>query len=765
MASVALWDAPWWMAGAWWLAVSPAVFARWGSQAALVVLCAAVLAVIGSWRFEQWQERPAPGLAGYVGRAVLLEGRIASEPDPGPTTTSYQVAIEYVLVEGEWLAIDGAVRATLHQYADYRYGTRVQIEGRLRQPPIFEGFDYRAYLARQGVVATMLYPEVEVVDEASRWSVRAAATDLRIALEESLQRSLPEPEASLGAGIAFGRDAYLPRDLYDDFRTTGLAHLVAVSGSNVSLVGALAFFTLTPLVGRRWAITPAAFLIVSYVLVAGMSGSVVRAGIMALVFLGGAALGRQQSSLPALGVAAIVMTAVQPEAAQDLGFQMSLAATAGLIVFGPWIRYLLDRGLDAVRLQGAVPGVVVQAAALTLSATIATVPIMWVNFGQMSLVGPFANMVAGPIFAVTFVLSLLTAVVGLFWADGGWLLGLLAYYPLAGLVWLGESAATVPGAAVSAPEVSGTFALGGYAVMGAAAWPAYRYLAPARPPRKRGSAAKSVRRLTVAAGAGALMLSAIPVSVLPMGGPGELTVAVLDVGQGDAILVTTPGGKSVLVDGGPSGIELARELGAVLPHWQRRIDIIVLTHPDEDHVGGLPQILRRFGTGAVVDSGVENATPGYENYAARSTERQVLAAGDVFTLDGVTFDVLWPPEGYESRQLNNHSVVLRISYGEVTILLTGDLEGGALRSLIQAADVRADILQVPHHGSKTTSTEFLDAVGAQAAIISVGEANRYGHPAPVTLEALEGTPTLRTDKDGRISITTDGTSLRLRTER
>lgn len=765
MASVALWDAPWWMAGAWWIALSPAVLARWGVRAALLVMFAALVATTGAWRFDQWQERPVPSLAAYVGRTLLIEGRVDSEPDPGLTTTSYRIEVDRVLVEGDWLPVDGAVRATLHQYADYRYGDRVQVEGRLGEPPVFEDFDYRAYLARQGVVATMLHPDVTVVDEGSRWNARAVAIDVRLALERSLQRSLPEPEASLGAGVAFGRDAYLPRELYDDFRDTGLAHLVAVSGSNVSLVGALAFLVLAPLFGRRWAIAPAAVFIVSYVLVAGMSASVVRAGIMAIVFLGGAALGRQQSGLAALGLAAILMTGIQPGAAQDIGFQLSLAATAGLIVFGPWIRHLLDVLLGAVRLRSAVPGLVVQAAALTLSATVATLPVMWVNFGEISLIGPFTNMVAGPVFALTFFLSLATAVVGLAWTDGGWLLGLVTYYPLAGIVWLGENGARVPGASVSAPAMSGTVAAFCYAVMALLAWPAYRYIAPFQPPERRGPAARSFRRLTAAAGAGAIAFVAVPVSLLPISGPGELEVTLLDVGQGDAILVRTPAGHSVLVDGGPSGIGVARELGAVLPHWQRRIDLVLLTHPDDDHLGGLPHVLQRLRVGTVADSGTPGATPTYDPYLERADSRRSLRAGSSFRLDGVLFEVLWPPEEYDSQQTNNHSLVVRVSYGDRVILLTGDIEASAQGALLGAADVRADVLQVPHHGSKSSAIEFFQAVRAPVAVVSVGEDNRYGHPAPATLEALAGGLVLRTDTSGRITITTDGTRLSVRTER
>jgi competence protein ComEC len=747
------------------LALLPAIGSRWGLKAAVLVVAAATLACAGGWRFEGWQERPTPDLAQYVGRTVVLEGRITSEPKPGLTTSSYRITIDRILLHGRWVTTDGSVRATFHQYATFHYGTELRVEGRLRLPPIFEGFDYRAYLARQGIVATMLHPEVEVIREAAAWNVRRQAVDLRLRLEESLQRSLPEPEASLGAGIAFGRDAHLPKSVYDDFRTTGLAHLVAVSGSNVSLVAALAFLTLTPVAGRRWAMVPAAMLIVSYVLVAGVSASVVRAGIMALIFLGGAALGRQQSGLAALGAAAVAMTAFQPGAARDPGFQLSLAATAGLIVFGPWVQHALERGLTVASLMGLVPRIVVQAAALTLSATLATMPIIWVNFGEISLIGPFANMVAGPVFAVTFVLSLVTAIVGLAWVDGGWLLGLAAYYPLAGLIWLSEWAATVPGASVTVPGASGTFALGCYLLLAIAGWPAFRYLAPSGPPRKKTARAASLRRLMAAAGAGATVLAVFPVSLQPIGGPGELRIAVLDVGQGDAVLITSPGGYRVLIDGGPSGIELARELGAVLPHWQRRIDLVILTHPEEDHVAGLPHVLKRYQVGMVADPGVSNVTATYELYDRLAASRRSLQAGDSFVLDGVTFEVLWPPVEYESQKRNNHSLVLRVSYGSTVILLTGDFEAAAQRALMKTTDVEADVLKVPHHGSKTSAVEFLGAVGALTAVISAGESNRYGHPAAVTLDALAGTQTFRTDIDGRVVISTDGSRLRVTTER
>ncbi|MBA4179304.1 MAG: DNA internalization-related competence protein ComEC/Rec2 [Anaerolinea sp.] len=777
MAAVSLWGAPWWTAGAWLLLGSPLVLT--GRDRVTTAIFAAGLAgaLLSGWRFETWEQRASPQLARYVGVDVVLEGRIDSEPDPGLTTASYEVTVRQTTVGGSTEATEGKVRATLGQYANYLPGTRIRLTGALDQPPVFEDFDYRGYLARRGVVATTYFPRVEVLDEPGRYSIPANLAEMQLALESSLQRVLPEPEASLGAGIAFGRDGNLPDGLYDDFRATGLAHIVAVSGANVTLVTALTFFLAIPLVGRRWAMIPAGMAVIAYVGIAGLSPSVVRAGIMAVVFLYGAYLGRQQSSLAALGAATIVMTGwspaflrdagVQfgPSVAQDLGFQLSLAATAGLIVFGPWIRWALLSARRCWRIEGFVPGALVEVAALTVSATVATLPLSWVNFGQVSLAGPLANLVVEPVFVIAFWLSAAAAVAGVVWEPAGWAIGLAAYYPLGFITWFAGWAASIPFAAAETPRASGELALLAYAALAALGWPAYWRLAPAVTPRTWAPNQNRRAVLVWSASAAAIVVLAVPVSLLPIGGPGDLEMSVLDVGQGDAILLTTPSGKRVLVDGGPSSIGLARELGAVLPHWQRRIDVVIVTHPQEDHIGGVPGLLRRYDVRAEWDTGATNMTMAASLYTQRAGRRRTVQAGDGFTIDGVRFEVLWPPPDYETKQLNDRSVVLRVTYGEVSMLLTGDFEAAAQLALMARGDVSADVLKVPHHGSKTSSAAFLKAVDPALAVISVGDKNRFGHPAEETLEALSGTRLLRTDQDGRVTVTTDGKRIRVSTER
>lgn len=764
--TVALWDAPAWLPGASLGLLLPLALQRWLPAPAWLVALAALVALAGALRFETWDEAPAPPLAAHVGQDVTATGTIRDLPRPGITVSRYEVDINAIHDGSGWEQTSGAAMITVGQYADYAVGSRVRVEGHLELPPILDDFDYRAYLARQGVVATMFYPEVSIDEAPSAWSLETIVGEARTRMERGLERALPEPAASVAAGISLGRPGNVPDQLYDDYRRAGLAHILAVSGAHVSVLSAIVFFALVQVLGRRRAIWPALAVVVAYVLLAGAPFSVVRAGIMASVFLVGIYLGRPQASLSALAAAAMAMTAWRPATALDVGFQLSLAATAGLIVFAPWIRALVGAVVERLRMRGVVPALAEHVVAFSLAASLATAPLLWVHFGQVPLISPLSNIMVEPIFGLAFALSLATAAAGA-WSDTlGWALGLAAYYPVAGLSWTASAFGGLPFASVNVPEVSANWALLAYVVMAVPGWFAYRYLAPIpeRPPMGRSE--RVVRRTALGSAAGAVAMLVAWHSLAPIGGPGELEVTVLDVGQGDAILVQAPGGETLLVDGGPSGIVLARELGEVLPHWKQGLDTVMVSHHDADHVGGVPALARRTDIATIRDSGFATEAGLYKTYDAALPGRQPTRAGDRLEVGDVAVNVLWPPTGEDADSANNQSLVLHIHYGETDILLTGDIEREAQQSLMEThALTGIDVLQVPHHGSATSSRRFFEQVDAGLAVISVGEDNTHGHPAPATLNQLDGTQVLRTDEHGRVTIRSDGTDIRVTTAR
>lgn len=770
MAAIGGWSVAWWVPAAWLVLLTPLRLAlaaqRQLAAAGWAALTLAALA--GGARFDAWWSREPPSLVQFLGQELTLAGVVDSEADPGTTTTAYVLDVQTVTTtDGQSLPVEGRVRVTLHQYASLLPGDRLRAMGKLEPPPVFDGFDYRAYLARRDIVATMLFPRLEAdgVDE-GRWFSRTTAR-LRRGIERALQRSLPEPEAALAAGVAFGRDDTLDPAVRDAFRDAGLAHVLAVSGSNVVVVAALVMASATSVMRRQWALIPAGLSVAAYVFLAGFEPSTIRAGIMAGIFLAGSALGRQQSGLAALGAAAILMTAIQPAVAADPGFQLSLAATGGLIAFGPWIRAVLDSARRRLPLGAALPDITVQVTAISLSATASTLPVTWFTFGRVSLVGPLANIAVEPVFALAFVTSMATGLGGLAWGPLGWAAGLIAFYPLRLMRAVGDLAASVPFAAVDLPRAGVDLAIVTGGALFAAGLVAYRRYAPIVAPAAPGRADRVVQRTVLAAASGCCAVAVVALSFLPARPPGVLLVDMLDIGQGDAILVTTPGGRRLLIDGGPSGIVLARQLGAVLPHWERHIDAVFLTHAQEDHVAGLVEALRRFRVGQTFETHHAGPTISYQLFESGSGRQVELTAGQRWTWDGVLFEVLWPPADATARNRNDLSLVLRVTYGNARILLTGDIERGAQARLLADGGLEADVLKVPHHGAATNTPGLFEAVGAPLALISAGAGNRFGHPAQATLDALAaaGATVVRTDVHGRVRLRIDGQSVRVTTGR
>lgn len=762
---VGAWGAGWWMGAAWLIAAAPAALLFGPLRTRYGLFAAAVLAAaVSGWLLERSAPGPPPAWTSLLGSEVTITGAVASEPDRGLTVTGYVLDVAEVSSGGTPAGGGGRVAVYLNQYERHLPGDRLTVRGELDEPAAEASSGYRAYLARRGIQARMRWPSV--VDSASgEPSLNRWVTSQRLAFDRALQRSLPEPEASLAGGIAFGRDDGLAPDIANEFNRTGLRHLVAVSGSNVTLVAGLMYFLFIPVVGRRWAWIPAALAIVAYLGAAGLAPSVIRAGIMALTFLAGAALGRPQSGLPALFAAVIVMTAVSPPLATDPGFLLSSTATAGILAFSPPLHAALQR-ISARSTWLAVPGPVLQTISLTLAATLATAPILWVVFGRVSLVSPLANLVVEPVFVLAFWFSVLVAVLARLHTDLGMYAGDAAYYPLAFIVSCAGWLSRAPGASISVPSGSTTLAVAVYALTAPAVLFAYRY--PARHEEEPKSVARrraTATRLAVGAAAGACVAAVVPISFFDRPGDGSLAVRFLDVGQGDAAFITTPAGRQILIDGGPSGLGLARSLSGAMPHWDRSLDLVILSHPQEDHMAGLPEAAMRYSVADTRDNGKINATATFGYFRNAAGNAAALAAGDDFTIDGVRFEVLWPPRGYTNDELNDTSLVIRLSYGDVSFLFTGDSESPVHRALIASGDIHADVLKVPHHGSKTTDPALFAAVSPVLAVISVGADNIFGHPHPDTLAALSAYPVLRTDQRGSITVRTDGQTLRVSTAR
>jgi len=655
---------------------------------------------------------------------------------------------------------------TVPQYPEYQYGDLLDVRGELTTPPVLEDFDYREYLARRGIGSLVQYPEVSVESSGHGNAVVATIIDVREDLEASLEGALPQPEASLSAGILLGSRQSLPADLRSDMDATGTSHLVAVSGQNITILAAAVLAALSWLIGRRSACWAALGAIVAYAAFVGAEPSVVRAAIMGAVFIFSIAFGRQNSGWVALLLAAALMTAHDPRVVHEVSFQLSFAAVLGLVTLSSplheRLNLVLDRppGLRDFPLTRPAMDVLV----LSVASMAFTMPITAVNFHQVSVAAPVANLFVVPAFVAVAGASAVVALSGLLSADLADRLAWMAWLPAAYMVTAIGWFAGLPVASVRLQGFAVPQAVAYYGVLACAcAWMRRPVMRVPDPPA---TPAPARRGLSVAALAVVLTLaSAVTWMALTDTDSNRLSITVLDVGQGDAILIETPSGNRALIDGGPSESVLQAALGRRLPCYDRRIDLVALTHPQADHAGGLTAALDRYEIGIVLDNGVPPTSALVEHW------REALTASGVTTLaphhglkldlgDGATLTVLSQASDPDQppANLNDSSLVLRLTYGSFSMLLTGDLgPGGELAIRESGTTLRSTALKVSHHGSATsTSADFLDLVDSSVAVISVGNDNRFGHPAPDVLDRLADQAIYRTDQSGDVTLTTDG---------
>ena len=756
---------------------------RWRTWLVLGVALAAF--GLGSWR----SQAAAPVGISTTSVATLVDGDDHElvgtvVDDPRPREDRLQLVLGDIAT-----ATDGTVRSLsdrllvwLPRGVDAGAGDRLLVTSRIELAEDFDGFAYREYLARQGIAAIARADSADVAAEAS--GPTAVLAGLRSMLLGGLNHLVPEPEAALGAGILLGVRSAIAPEINDAFATAGLTHVVAISGWNIAIVAAIVAAAVRPLSrrpGGRWTTSAlAASTVGGYVLLTGASPSVVRAALMALAMLVARLGGSRAHAASALALAALVMLLAAPPVLWDVGFQLSLLATAGLVFFGTSVERRLHRW----------PGWIREPVALTLAAQLTTLPVILVNFERLSLVAPIANVLVVPFVPIAMLFSALAAVAGVL--DGSvylpvvgdvlaWLAGGAAWLVLRVIVWLGMTVASVPNAAIDVavpPALAVAWlpmlALASWAIRDSAAAPAASR-ADEAPGRLGAALGRLARPLPIGLGLVAVLL-AISIASRP---DGLLHLTVLDIGQGDAILVEAPDGGTMLIDGGPDPELTLRRIGTNLPFFARRIDLLVLSHPHQDHVAGLVDVLDRFRVGAVLHAGIPFGNAAFGRLLTDAANARVAVAllrtGQVLDLGaGTTARVLYPaqadaeaplPEG----DINNGSVVLRLEFGGFSALLTGDAEAPiesalASRGLLEAVDV----LKVGHHGSNSSTTAGLvDAIHPSVAIISSGAGNEYGHPAPETLATLAARPGIavfRTDLQGDVEVVTDGTTLRVRTD-
>ena len=599
-----------------------------------------------------------------------------------------------------------------------------------------DGFDERTWLRRHGVHVVLKGRAPEIVGR--RGGLGGLADRLRSAIGTALASGVSGERRAVLLGIVLGEDEGLDKELRDAFRASGLYHLLAVSGQNVALVAGgvlLAAWLLG--IPRMAGQVGALGAIGAYVLAVGAQPSVVRAGVAGALASLAWMCARERDRWWFLLLGALVLLAWNPYNLLDPGFQLSFAAVAAIFTLVP---RLIGR-LEGYPLPRAAAAVV----AVSIACGVATAPILLFQFGSVPAYSVMANAMAAPVVAPLLGLGLVSAVLHSFVPDVAALLSWLDGWLAAYLVVCARTVAALPYAQLSTAAV---LAAGvGLAVS----------IVVARRSRTVAVVAAGVALVAIAWRAG-------PEPVVPK--PAGLRVTFLDVGQGDATLLQVPQG-SMLVDQGPPEADVAQQLRRFGIH---DLSLLVLTHPQRDHVGGAADVLSSTRVRVVLDPRLASSVPEERGALAEAKERHVPVVtarpGLEYAIGRLRVRVLWPDgPGVPSEDPNLRATVCLVSYGETDVLLGADAESPVLLALRLPP---VEVLKVSHHGSADAMLPaLLEEIQPRVAVISVGEDNTYGHPTPETLAALEASPGLavyRTDRDGAVTIESDGQEISVATE-
>jgi competence protein ComEC len=773
-----------WVAAAWLLGILAAGHLsldslQWGLLAALSVTAWLILrrhpapsrifallivAFLGGMRLSSSRSAVPPDHISRFndsGQSLKVTGRITSFPLPYDRHVSFVLQAETLSLPGgeSPRAVNGRILAVAPPSQLWTFGDQVALLGLLESPPSGDGSGYGDYLRRQDLLSTMRSSHGERLQSGQGALLLQGIYAARGRGLAAIAALFPDPEAALLKGVLFGVESEIPADVRDAFDRTGTSHIIAISGMNITILAGAMVATASRWLGPRRGSVFAGLAIGVYTIMVGADPAVVRAALMGGLALLARMLGRQTYAYASLGAAAWVMTLLNPQTLWDAGFQLSFAATVGLIIYGPPLEAgfarLLARHLTGKRAQRAAR-TAGELLLLTFAAQATTLPVSMSLFGRLPVVGLLANPLILPVQPPMMVLGGLAALLGMIWTPLGvplaWLACPLATHSIRSVEWLAQ----FPGAALTPLRISPLAPITYFLVLAAVT---YLVLAPAAHSlRTRIRDAAQAGRLLPASFAllaGALAVAAIWRSAA--GRPdGRLHLHLLDIGSGEAVLIRTPTGRHILINGGPSRLSLADQLGRLLPSGSRDIDWIILAGSGYNQVSGLEGLIDRLPIGAVwiaiPPSGgtVQRLLDAWSDGGIRLVP---AAPGQALELGGGAMLTL--------TALGDRGAVLLLVHGKARILLPF---GG--QPDLTGVNGPVDILLLGDGGSLSSNPpEMLHMLQPRAALISLAPAEAYGQPAQQVLAILGGVPVLRTDRSGALEVVTDGEHVWINTQR
>jgi competence protein ComEC len=692
---------------------------------------------------------------------LLITGYLVEPPDYRDNYTNLRMRVEKVDTGDGDLPVDGLILVRASNNQTFEYGERLRLRGKLKTPPENEDFSYRDYLAAQHIHSYMTSAIVTKLPGSGGNPISRALYAFKEQSLTNVYRIFPDPESALLAGILLGVDTGLTRELQQAFKNTGTAHIIAISGFNISIIAALFVTFFSRFLGARNGAILAVIGIAFYTVLVGGDAAVVRAALMGSLALFARQVGRRQFALNTLLAVALVMCAVNPLYLWDVGFQLSFFATLGLILYAEPFSQFANRILtkyfpvsNAERFAQLFSEFVL----LTLAAQLTTIPIMAYHFQRLSLVSFIANPFILPAQPAVMILGGIAVILSVVWFPLGQIAAWIAWPFVVYTIRIVEIFDRVPHGNIFLGDLSMGFVILFYAALLSVTfgWSGFR----------EGIRSLGQRAGAVGAGSGfviliiALLLVWRAAAAIP---DGLLHVTFLDVGSADAVLITTPSGKHVLINGGPRVTTLADELGRRVPSFNRKLDWLVIASTDEEQVAALPRAIERYPPAAVLWSGNRQASFSSRVLSEYLTLQRIpvtnFEQGQALDLgEGATLHAL---------SVGPRGAVLLIEWRNFRALLPIGMSFEALDELQDGASVGpVSVLLLADSGyAPSNPPEWIANLYPELIVLSVDAADQNGMPDGEVLESVKDFEFLRTDRNGWIEIATNGEQMWVNVER
>ena len=637
-----------------------------------------------------------------------------------------------------------------------QYGDLIEFDGEYIKPSVarnYKGFDYREYLKTKKIYGSIKTDNVTIIQKNKLNSILLLSNKIRNYIINTVNNLLPQETSKLLIGILIGDKSEIPEEIIQNFKISNLSHMLSVSGAHTSyIILGITYMLSKSKIPKKWTYIITILVLVLFMFITNFTASVTRACFMSIIVLGANLLYRKQDFATSISISLLIILIINPFSINEIGLELSYLGTIGIIIFNKNV----EKALNKIKIKGKISKLL----SVTISAQIMIMPIMALKFNTISLTFVISNILASPFLGINIILGFITIFVSLISFALAKMFAIPLNLGLKALIFISSFTAKLPLSSIliKTPYLISIILIYCIAFISNYILTLYNSKTNLRLFQRKLLKKKTIKAFVI--GVLTIIILFNTFSCFYQIIPKDLRIYFIDVGQGDSCLIITPNNKKVLVDGGEGKTDVV--LSYLLDRRINKLDYIMISHFDSDHCNGLIDVIQKLEVKNILISKQAYFCDEYKNIANIINLKRIkvtfVKQGDKLNIDkNINLDIFYPPKNLEYDDLNNNSIVAKLTYKKFSILFTGDIEKSEenIVDKFTANELKSTIIKVPHHGSKTSSSEeFIKAVNPKIALIGVGENNKFGHPNGDVLQRLNdiNCTIYRTDKMGEIEI-------------